>query len=273
MQDKTSIGISDTFREFIEALAEEVVINGEPFDAQKKWLRKYSEAEGFNYESIESNLNYFFEAIKELEEHESKSTERLIDFLAKDCCLSEALVNKLIANAAAIRTPQMAESKAQWQEKIEVERKAKENAERLALAEKQAREKAERKAKEVAERKAREDRDAFRAMLVERTKTLIAVRIVAIVICVIAISVLEIFVAEWWCIPALLSNLTVIAAIISIDECMTMNSKSYTIFMIIAIIAMSVGFFSPYFRWWSLTLPIFIPTIVGMAAGAIGEKN
>ena len=67
MQDKTTLGISDTFREFIEALVEEVTINGEPFDVQKKWLRKYSEAEGLNYETIESNLSDLFDAIKELE--------------------------------------------------------------------------------------------------------------------------------------------------------------------------------------------------------------
>ena len=62
MEDRTFLtnnhptnGISDTFRQFIEALVEEVVINGEPFDAQKKWLRKHSEAEGLNYDTVESD--------------------------------------------------------------------------------------------------------------------------------------------------------------------------------------------------------------------------
>ena len=99
-----SNGISNTFRQFIEALVEEVVINGEPFEAQKKWLRKRSEAEGLNYETLESNLSDLFEAIKELEEHESKSGERLIGLLAKECYLSEALVNKLVDNAAVVRS-------------------------------------------------------------------------------------------------------------------------------------------------------------------------
>ena len=96
-------GISDTFREYIEALVEEVVINGEPFEAQKKWLRKNCEAEGVSYETIESNLNNLFEAIKELERNESKVIERSVKALAKDCYLSEDLVNKLIDNAAAVR--------------------------------------------------------------------------------------------------------------------------------------------------------------------------
>ena len=178
MQDKTSLGISDTFREYIAAIVEEVVINGEPFEAQKKWLRKNSEAEGLSYETIESNLNDLFEAIKELEGHESKFVEHSVRALAKECYLSEALVDKLIDNAATIRRQKeaaerrekedrerkaqeeqdrMVREKAQWQKKFEAERKAKEEAERLALAAAQAREESERKAREERERRAREE--------------------------------------------------------------------------------------------------------------------
>ena len=170
MEDRTFLtnnhptdGISDTFREYIEALVEEVVINGEPFEAQKKWLRKNSEAEGVEYETIESNLNDLFEAIKELEEHESKSTERLVYLLAKGCYLSEALVNKLIDNAAVVRVQKEAERKAQEEKKRkaqdEAKRKAKEKAERKTREEKErkAQEEAERKAKEETERRAREE--------------------------------------------------------------------------------------------------------------------
>ena len=96
-------GISDTFREYIAELVKEVVFNGESFDAQKKWLRKNSEAEGVSYEAVESNLNDLFEAIKELEGNESKFIERSVRLLAKECYLSEDLLNKLIDNAATIR--------------------------------------------------------------------------------------------------------------------------------------------------------------------------
>jgi hypothetical protein len=123
MQDKTSIGISDTFREYIEALVEEVVINGEPFDAQKKWLRKNSEAEGVSYKTIESNLNDLFEAIKELEGNESKVIERSVRLLAKECYLSEALVNKLIDNVAVVRTQKGAKRKAERKAKEEPKKK------------------------------------------------------------------------------------------------------------------------------------------------------
>ena len=188
MQDKTTLGISDTFREYIEALVEEVVINGAPFEAQKKWLRKNSEAECLDYETLEKNLNDLFEAIKELEGNESKFVERSVKALAKECYLSEALVNKFIGNAATIRTQKevaerrkredrerkareeaerkareeqdrIAKEKAQWQKKLEAERKAKEEAEHLALAAEQARKEAEWKAREEKERIAREKED------------------------------------------------------------------------------------------------------------------
>ena len=192
MQDKTSIGISDLLLQFIEALVEEVVINGESFDAQKKWLRKNSEAEGVSYETIESNLNDLFEAIKELEGNESKYIERSVRALAKECYLSEALVNKLIDNATTRRRQKVAaerreredrdrkaqeeaerkvreeqdrivREKAQLQKRLEAERKAKEEAEHIALAAELARKEAERKAQEekkrIAERKAEEERE------------------------------------------------------------------------------------------------------------------
>jgi hypothetical protein len=165
MQDKTTLEISDTFREYIEALVEEVVINGEPFEAQKKWLRKNSEAEGVSFETIESNLNDFFEAIKELEEHESKSTERFARNLAQSCYFSETEVDKLIDNAAAVRVKKEAERKAQEEKEREVQedakRKAKEEADykkrKQTEDERKAKEEAERKAQEQAERKAREE--------------------------------------------------------------------------------------------------------------------
>ena len=173
MQDKTTIGISDTFREYITELVKEVVINGEPFDAQKKWLRKNSEAEGLNYETLESNLSDLFDSIKELGEHESKSTERFARNLAKSCYFSETEVDKLIDHAVAIRVQKEAERKAQEEKerkaREEVERKEKEEAERKAREERErktmeeaecrAREEAERKAKEKRERKTREERE------------------------------------------------------------------------------------------------------------------
>jgi len=107
MEDRTFLtnnhptnDISDTFRQFIEALVEEVVINGEPFDAQKKWLRKRSEAEGQDYASLEKNLMDFFVAVKEWKSMKLKSSEMAVRFLAKGCYLSDNAVKKLMDGRA-----------------------------------------------------------------------------------------------------------------------------------------------------------------------------
>jgi len=99
MQDKTTLGISGTFRQFIEALVEEVVINGEPFDAQKKWLRKYSEAEGVDHEALERNLNDFIDIIREWHELHTKSSEMMARMLAKECHLSDTALQALFNQA------------------------------------------------------------------------------------------------------------------------------------------------------------------------------
>ena len=98
MPDKTTLGISDTFREYIEALVEEVVINGEPFEAQKKWLRKNSEAEGVDYAALEQNLVDFFEVMEEWKKQKSKSSQIATQMLAKECYLSEETQKKLFEN-------------------------------------------------------------------------------------------------------------------------------------------------------------------------------
>ena len=89
-------GISDSFREFIEALVEEVALNGEPFDAKKKWLRKFSEGEGVDYVSLEKNLEDLFQIIEEWRVSQSKSSQIAMKMLAKDCFLSDSMVKKIM---------------------------------------------------------------------------------------------------------------------------------------------------------------------------------
>lgn len=97
MHDKTTLGISDLLRQYIEAMVEEVVIKGKPFDDQKKkWLQLYSQEEGVDYATLEKNLTAFFETIEELKSKESTSNERLAKVLAKDCYLEECKAEKLI---------------------------------------------------------------------------------------------------------------------------------------------------------------------------------
>ena len=104
MSDKTALGISEELRQFIEALVEEVVFEGKPFENQKKYLQRFCEAEGVNYDTLECNLNDLFEALKELEEHESRVIEQSIWTLAKYCYLYEIETNRLIENVVEVRS-------------------------------------------------------------------------------------------------------------------------------------------------------------------------
>ena len=251
MQDKTSIGISDTFREFIEALVEEVVINGESFDAQKKWLRKNSEAEGLNYETLESNLSDLFDSIKELEEHESKSTERFAMNLAQSCYFSETEVKKLIENAVVVRAQREVEKKVQEEKehnaKEEAERKAKEETERKAKeeTERKAREERERRVKEEAERKAREERER-RA---REEKNRIPVKVILISLGVI--SLLDIIFLGWWCVIPLLFN--AYFGMLVYDKC-GQGEIGYEKLVFKGGALVVILFFASFLHWWSLLL-------------------
>jgi chaperonin GroEL len=97
-------GISDTLRQFIEALVEEVVINGESFETQKKWLRKNSEAEGVDYASLEQNLKDLFQIIEEWRANQSKSSQIAMKTLAKDCYLCDTKVLELMENISNDKT-------------------------------------------------------------------------------------------------------------------------------------------------------------------------
>lgn len=103
MEDKTTIGNnenantpSEAFREYIESLVEEIVINNAVFNEHKKYLQRYSQEEGVDYTTLEKNLTEFFETLEELKSHGSKSSERLAKMLANNCYLKEGKVEKLI---------------------------------------------------------------------------------------------------------------------------------------------------------------------------------
>lgn len=107
MQDKTALEISDVLRQYIIALVKGVVLKGEPFEEHKKYLQRYGEAEGLDYNALESNLNHIFETIKEMEEHDSKAAEHLLEILAADCYLSKDEVEILIDHADRIKAKKM----------------------------------------------------------------------------------------------------------------------------------------------------------------------
>jgi len=85
MQDKSSYSnpnkpqISEGLQDFINAMVEEIVLKGEAFDDQKKkWLKKYSEAEGVDYCGLEKRLSLLIIA---LETHKDYTEKKLLDLI------------------------------------------------------------------------------------------------------------------------------------------------------------------------------------------------
>jgi len=155
MQEITSFGISVELRQCVEALIEYVVLEGGIFENQKKYLRRFCEEGGVDYDLLETNLTKLFKSAEELKARESNDIRLHLLSLGKDCYISNDIMERIISaidnerneNVSKLRIQEEARRKACE----EAERKAKEEAERIARAE------AQRKAKEEAERREREE--------------------------------------------------------------------------------------------------------------------
>ena len=91
-----SNGISEGLQNFINAMVEEIVLEGKPFDTQKKYLKKFSENEGLDYEAIEKAVTELTETLAEMKSSDSKTLLRLAVFQAKECYVSEDEVVKIV---------------------------------------------------------------------------------------------------------------------------------------------------------------------------------
>lgn len=96
MPDKTALGVSPELRQYIEALVEEIILEGKTFESQKRYLRRFCGVEGLDYSILEENITGFIETFEELKIHESKSLERYAKALASDSCLDAGIVDKLM---------------------------------------------------------------------------------------------------------------------------------------------------------------------------------
>ena len=99
MQDKTTLGISDLLREYIEALVEEVVMEGQSFDDHKSYLRRYCENDGVDHNELEKNLTEFFSALEDLKDRESEVVKNYARVLGGKCYLSEQSVEHLLKDS------------------------------------------------------------------------------------------------------------------------------------------------------------------------------
>lgn len=67
--------ISGGLQIFIDSMVEEIVLEGKPFDTQKKYLKKFSEKEGLDYVQLEKNICTFIDIFKYLKVTPSKLIE------------------------------------------------------------------------------------------------------------------------------------------------------------------------------------------------------
>ena len=94
---------SDLLKQFIEELAEEIVLNGAAFDNYKKSLRRYCEHEHFDGEGLIGNLTEFFDTMEELKSSASKAAVKLAHLQARECYISASTVDKLVEGLATVR--------------------------------------------------------------------------------------------------------------------------------------------------------------------------
>lgn len=94
---KQSQGISDSLQSFIDSMVEEIVLEGKPFDTQKKYLKKFCENEGLDPEALESYLEDFFDVMEEWGEMHLKSSKLMAKMLAQNCYISNSLLRTLLS--------------------------------------------------------------------------------------------------------------------------------------------------------------------------------
>lgn len=109
MQDKTALKISDDLRQYIEAIVEEVVLEGKHFENHKKYLPRFCEEEGVNYSSLEKNLSDFLEIVEEWKTSHDKENAMMVKRLGRQFYLSDAFVDNLLMNIEKTEQKQMKE--------------------------------------------------------------------------------------------------------------------------------------------------------------------
>lgn len=106
MEDKSiskvnhSEGISEGLQRFIDSMVEEIVLEGKPFDKQKKYLRKYSENESIDYDKLEADINTFLEILQSLKFALNKLQVKLAEEKGRECHISEGTIRKLVTHSS-----------------------------------------------------------------------------------------------------------------------------------------------------------------------------
>ncbi len=101
MQERTANNrlsrMSSELQEYINELVKEVVLNGKDFNSQKKWLKKYVEAEGGNYENIEKGLERYLDKVDVYSKTKDKTLKNQVSSELNTLFVSEKITNEIIA--------------------------------------------------------------------------------------------------------------------------------------------------------------------------------
>lgn len=101
--------ISESLQNFIDSLVEEIVLQGKPFDTQKKYLKKYSENEGIDYDKLEGDISAFIEILDSLKTTYSQLQVKLAVEKGRECHISEDTVKKLVSYSSP-KNPQSSQN-------------------------------------------------------------------------------------------------------------------------------------------------------------------
>ena len=97
--------ISQDLRLYLEALLEEVFLEGEDFESRKKYLRRFATAEGLDAASLERDFQDLLDVLKDCRKQSGKSGERLARMLARECFISGEKVDQLLGGVK--RSPEV----------------------------------------------------------------------------------------------------------------------------------------------------------------------
>lgn len=120
MKDNTALVASPELRQYIEALVEEVVLEGKPFENHKKYLERFCEAEGIDFPALNGALASLFKAATDFKETGSASSEQQINLLGQRCFLSDSAISELLSSLKKARSKEEAERKKREKEQDEL---------------------------------------------------------------------------------------------------------------------------------------------------------
>ena len=110
MQDKSNYNnpnnpiISQGLQDFINSMVQEIVLRGESFEKNQKWLKKYSENEGLNYEKLEQNFEDLFELIGDYQKMQLPSLKKVITKQAEICFVNFDILENLPSKETTFST-------------------------------------------------------------------------------------------------------------------------------------------------------------------------